>query len=395
MKVKNIVIVNDFDFVQGGASKVAIQTAELLQKEGLNVFFFSGTYSPKDHITGIKYISTKQGESLKSKNKIKGALNNLYNRKAKKELIQLLSTLNSEETVVHYHGWTKCLSSSVFSAAFKMKFKTVLTLHDYFLVCPNGGFYDFKHNKIAELRPWQYLFRNCDSRSYGFQLFRLMRMYIQNKIVKVPKKVDKYIAVSDFSKNIIIRNLNNKVDVKTILNPVDRLGKKTNPDKNGYFLFVGRLEKDKGIDLFCEAMDKTKSKALVIGDGSLFESLKMSYPKISFVGWKNREEIYQYMKKAKALVFPSRAYETAGLTVFEAMSVGIPSIVYSNTSASHFITNGKNGILYDNIDQLMNILNNFSNSDIANHAETVIEEYNKLTGRTDYITQLIQEFEGM
>lgn len=361
MKLKNVVIINDFDYIQGGASKVAIQTAELLQKEGLNVFFFSGSYSPKDHIAGIKYISTKQGESLKSKNKIKGALNNLYNRKAKKELIQLLKTLNPEETIIHYHGWTKCLSSSVFSAAFKMKFKTVLTLHDYFLVCPNGGFYDFKHDKIAELKPWQYLFKNCDSRSYGFQLFRLLRMFIQNKIVKVPKKVDSFIAVSDFSKNIITRNLKKKVNIETILNPIDKLGEKITPDKNGYLLFVGRLEKEKGINLFCEAANKTDSKALVVGDGSLLEDLKKAYPKITFVGWKNREEIYQYMKKSKILVFPSKWYEGMPLTVIEALNIGLPVIANNVCAASDCIT-PNNGFVFNNslesLSKILTLLNN-------------------------------------
>ena len=42
MKVKNVVIINDYDYVQGGASKVAIQTANILKENNprLNVYFF-------------------------------------------------------------------------------------------------------------------------------------------------------------------------------------------------------------------------------------------------------------------------------------------------------------------------------------------------------------------
>ena len=41
MKVKNVVIVNDFNYVQGGASKVAIDTSRLLKESGIKVYFFS------------------------------------------------------------------------------------------------------------------------------------------------------------------------------------------------------------------------------------------------------------------------------------------------------------------------------------------------------------------
>lgn len=75
MKVKTVIIVNDFNYVQGGASKVAIDTARILKEEGLNVIFFSAVNKSEENINGIKYISTNQNEALKEKNKIKGMIN--------------------------------------------------------------------------------------------------------------------------------------------------------------------------------------------------------------------------------------------------------------------------------------------------------------------------------
>ena len=53
MQVKNVVIVNDFNYIQGGASKVAIDTANLLVEKNIKVYFFSGTgiLVPFDMIT--------------------------------------------------------------------------------------------------------------------------------------------------------------------------------------------------------------------------------------------------------------------------------------------------------------------------------------------------------
>ena len=147
LKIKNIVIINDFDYVQGGASKVAIDTANLLSDE-YNVYFFSGDSNQSSTLKeNIKKVCTNQGETLKDKNKLRGIINGIYNFKAKNQLKKLLSTLDENETIIHVHGWTKCLSSSVFDISWKLGFKLVLTMHDYFTACPNGGYFNYKKNE--------------------------------------------------------------------------------------------------------------------------------------------------------------------------------------------------------------------------------------------------------
>lgn len=75
MEVKTVIVVNDFNYIQGGASKVAIDTANVLKKEGMRVIFFSVVNKDCENIEGIEYVTTNQNEALKEKNKIKGAIN--------------------------------------------------------------------------------------------------------------------------------------------------------------------------------------------------------------------------------------------------------------------------------------------------------------------------------
>ena len=85
-KLKNVVVVNDFDYVQGGASKVAIQTANMLKENDpkLNVYFFSGDHNDSSILRDdVINVCTNQGEALKDKNKLRGIINGLYNFKAK------------------------------------------------------------------------------------------------------------------------------------------------------------------------------------------------------------------------------------------------------------------------------------------------------------------------
>ena len=349
MNVKTIVIVNDFNYVQGGASKVAIDTAKMLKEANFNVYFFSAVRKKEEEIEGITYISTNQQEALKEKNKLKGALNGIYNFKVKKELKKLLETLDKETTVIHVHGWTKALSSSVFDIAFKMKFKVVLTLHDYFTACPNGGYFNYPQNEICHLKPlsWKCIKCNCDSRNYGFKLYRVLRQLVQNKIVKLNDKLEYAISISDFSEKILKPTLGKNTKITRIYNPIDidENIEKIDPNKNKYYLYVGRVSKEKGVDLFCQAITDLKYKGIVVGDGDEKEKLEKQFPNIEFVGWKNKDEVKEYMKGARALIFPSRWYEGAPLTPLETMQYGIPCLTSNVTAAIDYV--GDNNLIFD------------------------------------------------
>ena len=366
--LKNIIVINDFDYVQGGASKVAIQTANMLAQSNkeLNVYFFSAVHSDKSMLNDrVVKISTNQPEAMKNKNKLQGFINGIYNSKAKKELKILLNSLNKEETIIHVHGWTKALSSSVFDIAFKMNFKVVLTMHDYFTACPNGGYFDYKENKICKRKPlsWKCIKCNCDSRNYFFKLYRIVRQFVQNKIVKLNDRLTDVISISDFSEKILKETLNPKTKIHRVYNPIDldQNPIKVDYTKNNYFLYVGRVSKEKGVDIFCEAITKANQNGIVVGDGSELETLKKQYPNIEFVGWKNGDEVKKYMQGARALIIPSRWYEAAPLTPLEAMQYGIP-VITSDCNATIDYINENNGEIFSiEEDSLKGILLNFSN----------------------------------
>lgn len=345
MNFKTVVIVNDFNYTQGGASKVAIETARILKEEGINVIFFSAVNKEEEKIGGIEYISTNQKEALKEKNKIKGAINGIYNFKARRKLKKLLKRLDNNTTIIHIHGWTKALSSSIFDIAFKMKFKVILTLHDYFTACPNGGYFDYKRNEICHLKPlsWKCIKCNCDSRNYGFKLYRVIRQLVQNKIVKLNDRLENVITISKFSEKILKPTLGMNTRITRIYNPIDldEQAEKIDPSKNEYYLYVGRISKEKGVDLFCQAISELGLKGIAVGDGDEKGKLEKQYPNIQFTGWKNKDEVRKYMKKSRALIFPSRWYEGAPLTPLEAMQYGIPCLVSNVSSATDYIKNNE------------------------------------------------------
>ena len=353
--LKTVIIINDFNYIQGGASKIAIDTANILIKEHYKVYFFScSKEKSKELDDNIIDLFTGQGAALDNKSKIRGILFDLYNKKAAKELSKLLDELNPNETIIHVHGWTKGLSSSIFKVIFKKNYKMVLTLHDYFTVCPNGGFYNYKKDKICNYSPLscKCMCCNCDSRNRMFKVYRIIRQFVQNKIIKLPKKLEYAISISNMNEEILKKYLPS-AKIKRIYNPVDYPKSfENNLSKKDIYLYVGRLDKEKGVDDFCESISELNLNGLVIGSGNELQRLKDKYSNINFVGWKTKEEIISYLDNAKALIFPSKWYETAGLTILEAQFRGVFCFVRSTCAGKEFISEGDNGALFSDLEDL-------------------------------------------
>ena len=369
----HIIIVNDYDYAQGGASKVAIQTANLLNENGFEITFFCGV-SNKEKSTlnrNIRVISTSSADCLNNF-KLSGFFQGINNIESMKKMKKLINSIN-DNIIIHIHGWTKALSSSfIKSIKNNSKVKIILTLHDFFTICPNGGFFNYKKNEICHKKPMSFscAFCNCDSRNYYFKIYRLIRIFYQNKINKFLKKIDAFITISNFQKQILSKYLNNKPQF-LVYNPTSIEKNSINrifAEKNQKYLFVGRVSKEKGIEQLCYYFSMTNEHLDIVGTGELEQKLKEKYKNnvnIVFHGWKSEKEVYHYMKNARALFFPSLWYEGAPLTIFEALSIGLPAIVSNVCAGSEFVSN-ETGRLFNpySISEFNDILNELKNDNI-------------------------------
>ncbi|NEO26622.1 MAG: glycosyltransferase family 4 protein, partial [Kamptonema sp. SIO4C4] len=97
-----------------------------------------------------------------------------------------------------------------------------------------------------------------------------------------------------------------------------------------YFLFVGRLEKIKGLQDVFPAFDKYEdADLLILGDGEYSEELKAlaaGNERIKFLGRKNLDELNAYYRGALGLIVPSVCYETFGIILIESFRLGTPVI---------------------------------------------------------------------
>ncbi len=365
-KLRCIIIVNDYGYVEGGASNVAIETAIALSKYTQYKIYYLCAVGPickelKDsNIEKCLYIS--ETDCMHMKNHIHGVIFGLYNISFEKTLTDFLSKFNNIETLVHVHTWTKACSSVIFKVTAEKKFHTIVTLHDYFMSCPNGGFYNYKKQKICRKVPLSFkcITSNCDSRNYAFKLYRILRSIIQ--INNIESNYLHLIYISQFSKKKLKPYIESEkqIDSYFLHDPVSfpNWRNRVEAEKNTIFLYVGRLSEEKGIKLFCDAISKLNLKGCVIGDGNLLSDLKQKYPNIQFLGWMNHSNIEDYFKITRCLIFPSQWYETLGLTVLEANAVGLPCIVPDENASSDNIKDGINGLIFHtgSINSLINTI---------------------------------------
>lgn len=371
MSLKNVVIVSDYAYTEGGATNVAIQTALLLSKfTTYNVYFFSGCGEICSELKSSKVnsVSLNIQDILHNPSRLSAIKNGIYNKYVEREFRKYLSDLLPSETIIHIHTWTKVLSSAIFKVSNTLGFKVVVSLHDYFITCPNGGCINYKKNRICTLKPLSLkcLCSNCDSRNYLHKIWRVIRQFKQNSVISKCNNIS-YVFVSEFQKREILRRTSlfgNKYMLVNCIN--ENVKERVLAENNELFIFIGRVSNEKGINLFCEAVTQAGVKAVVIGDGNLKAKLEDTYPNIKFTGWLNKNEISKWISKSRCMVFPSLWYECCPLTILEARSYGLPCIASSITAAKEFIVSNETGLLCEpNLHNLIAAINTLKDNEFA------------------------------
>jgi glycosyltransferase involved in cell wall biosynthesis len=345
-----VIILNDHASITGGSASVAIVSARELAAQGVRVTFFScvGPVAPElEGIRNLEVICLGQEEIAKNPNRLQAFSGGLRNARAVRALRALLATKSPERTIVHVHGWTKALSPFALAAVTRLSFRLVVTLHDFFISCPNGGFFDHGADVVCQRQPlslscWRC---RCDRRSHAHKIWRNVRTVLQNRVLGIPGRVAHYVAVSQFSLAVMRPHLPAGARTTVVRNPLEcEPAEPAMVERNRDVVFVGRFENEKGVRLFAEAARRAGVGATLVGDGALMPELRERLPQARFTGWLNRAGIRDVMRSARALVFPPLWHETLGLVVIEAAAEGVPAIVADRCAATDYIQAGVNGL---------------------------------------------------
>jgi len=215
----------------------------------------------------------------------------------------------------------------------KLKIKHIHILHDIQLLHPSGLMFFGKENIIN---------------SFFAKIYQKINKYLFSKVKYVVSPSNWLLDIHK-GKGFFAKAIS-----KRIFNPIDDFSIKKNFHKRSAnnFLYVGQIEKHKGVVLLIQSMSKIiknnkNIKLKIVGDGSLRDELESDYgDHIQFLGKLNSDKVHSEMLNADCLLVSSLCYENSPTVIYEAATMNL-NFIYSGLGGASEIGSYFNGLPFD------------------------------------------------
>lgn len=351
MHVSKIVMINDTSVARGGTSALALLAMRNLRARGIAVHWVCGDAGDNPDLTALQVPVTAAHQSvLLERSRGDAARAGLYNTAARDMVARHIAAHDDPSTVYHLHGWAQILSPSVFSALAPVAERVFVHAHDMFLACPNGVYMDYRKGEVCTRTPLSLdcALTNCDKRAYHHKVWRLARQAMLRRTFDGALPWAGVFQIHPDMQSRLERGAIPGRLCRTLRNPADPYRTtRITAEANSGFIYVGRLEADKGVLALAEAARRTGSAVTFIGEGVLRAELEQRFPEFPVTGWKTRDEIGDIAAKARALVMPSLHSEPFAMVLPEAIHSGLPVLVAQSALMAQEIVSRGLGLAFD------------------------------------------------
>ena len=284
--------------------------------------------------------------------KLKFPLKMIWSDKTYHEVKEIIK--KRKPNIAHFHNIFPLISPSAYYACKDEGIPVIQLLNNYRLICP-GGFL-LRDNKTCEDCITGGLQNSIKHRCYRDSLIltsslAMMLKYHRNKGTWFDK-VDKYVALSEFSKSKYVEAgfPGSKIVVKPNFVAPDP-GRREVDD--GYVLFFGRLSIEKGPQTAVKAWRYIENVPLkIVGVGPLEEELhnfvkEHSIKNIEFLSYVPNTEIFDIIKRARFVVIPMEWYEILPRVLIETYACGVPIIASKIGVMADLVINHISGLHFE------------------------------------------------
>jgi glycosyltransferase involved in cell wall biosynthesis len=242
--------------------------------------------------------------------------------------------------VIHYHN-ISLLGPKVLEYGTGIK---LYTMHEYWLVCPTHVL--FKFNSAACVKPSCFLCTLAYKRPPQWWRY-------SGLLQAAAKHVDAFIAPSRFAEEKH-REMGLRARIARLPHFVPEISAAKSAANEThdepYFLYVGRLERLKGIQTLIPIFRRyEKARLLIAGSGTYASELRQlaaDSENIRFLGHRSEQELGELYRKAVAVIVPSLGYETFLLAIAEALKYGTPAVVRALGAVPEMIEETGAGFVY-------------------------------------------------
>ena len=360
-----VIVANYRYYIAGGPEKYMFKFMDAAKKRGIEVIPFSvqnpkneeteySNYFAKPRAKQVMYADTK-----KTLSNYWGMLRaTVWNFDAEKRLRKLIR--DTKPDVVYILHQINHLSPSIIRAAKKENVRVVHRISDFFMFCAK---YDFLcGDEICEAcingDYSKAITNKCVKNSVIGTKLRVLAMKLYNKL-DIFSEVDHFVATCQFSKNKLIEGgvCEDKITCIPTFIDANAINPCYEPEK--YFLFLGRMAKQKGTIYAIEAMKSLQDTDFVLKiTGSITDAEEEQKiwkfivdnkleDKVIFTGFVHGQELENLISKATCIVCPAIWYENMPNTVIEAYAYGKPVIASRLGSFPNIVDDGVTGFLFE------------------------------------------------
>lgn len=322
-----VLIVNKFYYRRGGDCVVAMQLEQMLRDNGHTTAVYAMDYSENIPTPWSPMYASEVTYSGSLPSKLRATWRALGHGDIRRSFAKMLREFRPD--IVHLHNIHSYLSPVIAEMSRDFGARVVWTLHDYKLLCPTYSCLTPQGAVCEDCftgHPGALLSRRCHKGSLAASLIARLEALTWTRS-RLERATDAFICPSHFMAAKMAQGGYNPRHLNVITNCHDAQGRRIHTEREPYYLYAGRLSREKGIETLLRAASTLGYNLIVAGDGPLAPQLRKQYANsdcIRLIGRIDGTQVQDYMARARFTVIPSEWYENNPLSVIESLCAGTP-----------------------------------------------------------------------
>lgn len=345
-------MVNKFHYPRGGAEHYMFRLAGLLEQRGTQVDYFAmhdarnlPCATDRYFVSEVDFEQPPAG--LAGRVGMAGRM--VYSVEARRKMSRLLA--DRPVGLAHVHNIYHQLSPSLLAPLRRRGIPIVMTVHDFKLVCPVYSL--MSHGEICERCVGNgfgpAVKRRCNRSSLSGSLLVAGETWAHRRLGLYRDGIDVFITPSAFARDRLIQGGYPADRIVVVPNCVVADDYHPEHRAGDHTLYVGRLSREKGLEVLVRAAAETGARVKMVGDGPLRPALERmigeSGADVELLGFRSGDELSAAVQAASAVVMPSICHDNCPLAVIEAMAWGKPVIGSRVGGIPELVRDGEEGLL--------------------------------------------------
>ncbi len=344
----------NFYYPRGGDTTYAFGLETLLVSHGHHVIPFA-TRHPKSLASTAESFwvsSIDYGQALARKSVtdvFRVTTRSVLSVEAAAKMRELLESRPAD--VAHLHNVHYHLTPSILYPLARRRVPIVWTLHDYAILCPAAHFLSggVRCEACKKVRYHQAVWRRCKEGSVAASGLAAVTSGL-HRVLRLFRKVDRFIAPSRFLLEKFVEFGFPREQLTQLGHFLDYRGLPWRADPGKGFVYVGRLSREKGVDVLLRAAARRPDVSVdIVGEGPEERPLRERFghlPNVRFRGFQTGDDLSRLFREARAVVVPSECYENFPLVILEAYAYRKPVVCSRLGALPELVREGQTGLLF-------------------------------------------------